>query len=164
MSMTALDHERVNHVNTNVFAYSGVITHVLLPLLTLSERAKDARKELGLSQQQVAKKAGVTQGTIGNIESGERKVPRELLAIAKALEVRPQWLKDGTGSRKADLYVQPAHLAQESGVSAYPSWPFATITPHEWHELKPSIKSTAEDLILALIRGQSNRFPKTAVY
>ena len=50
---------------------------------------KQAREAAGLTQPQLAKKAGVSPGTIGNIESGTRKQPRELLAIAAALRVTP---------------------------------------------------------------------------
>lgn len=66
---------------------------------TLAERLKSARDALGLSQEQVALRAGVSQGTIGNIESGTRKRPRELLAIAKAVKVSPDWLLKGVGPR-----------------------------------------------------------------
>jgi transcriptional regulator with XRE-family HTH domain len=66
----------------------------------IAERLKHARERLDPvpTQDEVAKKAGVSQGTIGNIESGARKSPRELLAIAKALGVNPQWLKTGEGA------------------------------------------------------------------
>ena len=57
---------------------------------------KQAREAAGLTQPQLAKKAGVSPGTIGNIESGTRKQPRELLAIAAALRVTPTWLQSGT--------------------------------------------------------------------
>lgn len=62
---------------------------------TIANRLKEAREAAGLTQPELAAKAGVSSGTIGNIESGTRKNPRELLAIAKAVGVRPEWLKDG---------------------------------------------------------------------
>ncbi len=51
--------------------------------------------------------AGVTQSTIGNIEAGLRKSPRELLAIAAAVKVSPEWLKTGRGERKAAAMHAP---------------------------------------------------------
>ena len=51
-----------------------------------------------MSQTDLAKVAGVAQGTIGNLEAGIRKNPRDLLDIAAALGVSPQWLKTGKGS------------------------------------------------------------------
>lgn len=68
---------------------------------TIAERLKHARDAKGWSQEQLAKAAGVSQGTIGNIESGLRKSPRELLALAACLEVPPEWLKWGTGKPTA---------------------------------------------------------------
>lgn len=62
---------------------------------TIAERLKQAREKAGLTQPELAKKAGVSQGTIGNVESGLRKRPRELLAIAEALNVSPKWLETG---------------------------------------------------------------------
>ena len=63
---------------------------------SIADRMKQAREAAGLTQPQLAKKAGVSPGTIGNIESGTRKQPRELLAIAAALRVTPTWLQSGT--------------------------------------------------------------------
>jgi len=61
----------------------------------IAERLKQARKTLNLTQAELAKKAKVSQGTIGNIEAGLRDRPRELLAIAAALNVDPCWLETG---------------------------------------------------------------------
>lgn len=66
---------------------------------TIAERLKQARDDKHLSQPELAERAGVTQGTIGNLEAGLRKNPRELLAIAAALDVEPEWLKSGKGPR-----------------------------------------------------------------
>jgi transcriptional regulator with XRE-family HTH domain len=56
---------------------------------------REAREAAGLTQPELAARAGVTPGTIGNIEAGTRRQPRQLLAIADALGVRPEWLQDG---------------------------------------------------------------------
>lgn len=66
---------------------------------TIAERLKYARELLDPvpSQGELAKLANVSQGTIGNIEAGTRRNPRELLAIACAVGVNPQWLKTGEG-------------------------------------------------------------------
>lgn len=72
---------------------SGLITDVK----SIADRVKEARQKLGWSQARLAKEAGVSQGTIGNIESGVRKQPRELLSLASALNVSPNWLESGKG-------------------------------------------------------------------
>lgn len=66
---------------------------------TIAERTKEVREALGLSQVELAARAKVSPGTIGNLEAGTRKNPRELLAIAAALQVNPEWLKSGRGMR-----------------------------------------------------------------
>src|SRR5687768_14784160 len=66
---------------------------------TLAERMKWARDRLAWSQPELAKRARVAQGTIGNLEAGTRQRPRDLLTIAQVLGVHPQWLEDGTGPR-----------------------------------------------------------------
>lgn len=72
----------------------GLITVVKTP----GERIRKLRDHRGLTQKALAKKAGVSQGTIGNLEAGIRKNPRALLAIAEALRTTPQWLESGKGS------------------------------------------------------------------
>ena len=68
---------------------------------TLAERLTAAREAAGLTQGELAARAGVSQGTIGNAESGLRRQPRGLVAIAAALNVRPEWLLSGKGAQLA---------------------------------------------------------------
>lgn len=91
MAQACVYHDRDYAPNTNVMQEQVAIT----PVKELSERVVWARARLGISQEQLAAKAGVSQGTIGNIESGIRKKPRELVSIANALGVRPEWLSSG---------------------------------------------------------------------
>lgn len=106
-SMAALNHNRDNSANTIVMDQSCPISLVI----TIAERLKSAREAAGLRQDELAKKAGVTQGTIANIEGGIRKNPRELLAIARAAGVNAEWLKSGKGSRLAD--TEAHHTLQD---------------------------------------------------
>lgn len=94
-SISQLNHVRDNNATTNVINFSSLITDVI----TIAERLKDAREAAGLTQEQLATRAGVSQGTIANVESGMRKNPRELMAIAKATKVNAEWLKSGKGPR-----------------------------------------------------------------
>lgn len=98
-SMARLNHDCDISTITNVVASSGQITCVIS---TLAERLRDSRLEANLRQEQLASMAGVSQGTIANLESGTRKNPRELLGIARALGLNAEWLKTGKG---------PKHLA-----------------------------------------------------
>jgi transcriptional regulator with XRE-family HTH domain len=68
---------------------------------SLADRIKIARERLGLSQSQLARIAGVTPAAIGNYEQGTTKTVRNLVDVATALKVRPEWLANGTGPMEA---------------------------------------------------------------
>lgn len=68
---------------------------------TIAQRLKAARLEKGWSQAHLAAEAGVSQSAIGNIESGLRQRPRELVALARAVGVMPEWLETGSGKKTA---------------------------------------------------------------
>lgn len=61
----------------------------------LGRRVRQARKAEGLTQVQLAKKAGVAQSTISELEKGENVGSVHLVAIARALRRRPQWIETG---------------------------------------------------------------------
>lgn len=64
---------------------------------TIAERLRYARELKGWKQAQLAVAADVSQGTIGNIESGARQSRGSLPKIAKALGVSHDWLAEGEG-------------------------------------------------------------------
>jgi transcriptional regulator with XRE-family HTH domain len=109
--MPALNHERDNFVNTNVIENYHVITYVM----TISERLRQARDKLGLTQEQLAAKANVAQGTIANIENGIRKKPREILSIARALNVQPDWLMSGKWQMETPPGLSPQKAEEPAG-------------------------------------------------
>jgi len=63
--------------------------------MNIGERVKAKRLELGLSQEELAVRSKTTQQSIVNVETGKTKSPRNLLDLAKALNVSPEYLKDG---------------------------------------------------------------------
>ena len=70
---------------------------------TLQERLiwartqKAERSGADFTQQDLATRAGVTQGSIAHLESGRTKTSRSLTKIASALGVTTEWLADGKG-------------------------------------------------------------------
>lgn len=70
---------------------------------TLQERLiwaraqKAERSGADFTQQDLASRAGVTQGSIAHLESGRTKTSRSLTRIAAALGVTTEWLADGKG-------------------------------------------------------------------
>ena len=76
----------------------------------LKDRLQQARKTKSLTQQELAEKAGVTQGTIFHLESGRNKSSRNILKIAKALDVNARWLMYGENSEVKGDNASPSDL------------------------------------------------------
>lgn len=72
---------------------------------TIAERLLAARERKEWTQSQLAVAADVSQGTIGNIESGLRQSKGSLPQIAEALGVSHKWLATGQGTM--DMAPQP---------------------------------------------------------
>jgi phage repressor protein C with HTH and peptisase S24 domain len=85
---------------------------------TLAERLTWARERKALTQEGLGKLSGVSQSTIGNLESGIRQSARKIVDIAKALDVDPIWLANGEGeatpSATAGVVVSPHQSTPES--------------------------------------------------
>lgn len=63
--------------------------------MSFNDRVRARRKELGLSQQELAKRAGIGQSSIGQIENGRNKSTTKIIELAKALETTPEYLTQG---------------------------------------------------------------------
>ena len=61
----------------------------------IGTRVAARRSELGLSQSELARRAGVKAQSIQQLEKGDVKKPRYLLELASALDVSPEWLAYG---------------------------------------------------------------------
>lgn len=66
----------------------------------LSTRLKQARKEAGLTQQELADRSGLAQATISKLESGLISRTVEILTISRVLGVNPDWLARGIGLKE----------------------------------------------------------------
>lgn len=62
-------------------------------------RIKELRTVKGMTQEQLAKAAGITQPSLSDLERGESKVPRgsTLIKLAIALESNPNYIETGKG-------------------------------------------------------------------
>lgn len=84
--------------------------------MTLGQRLKDARQAAGLTQTQLAIKAGVDQTTISKIEKGLISHTTEILALARGTNVNPDWLEREVGPRE-----RGAKSEVELGGTTYPA-------------------------------------------
>lgn len=78
----------------------------------IGARVAARRSELGHSQSELARRAGVKAQSIQQLEKGEVKRPRYLLELARALDVSPEWLS--YGGRAPSL---PPAVAARPGLS-----------------------------------------------
>ena len=66
-------------------------------VMSIGQRIRQLRKKRGLSQPALANRAGVSQGTISQLETNPTQQSKHLVAIARALDVSVDWLEKGTG-------------------------------------------------------------------
>lgn len=64
--------------------------------MTLQRRLREARRAAGLTQAEVAKRAGISQPAYNGLERGTYSSSKHLIAIAAALNVRPEALTGGS--------------------------------------------------------------------
>lgn len=101
---------------------------------TIADRLKYARGLKSWTQPQLAVAAGVSSGTIGNIESGARQAKGSLPQIADALGVNLKWLSSGDG----DIHIRP-------------DWPYESFTPKQYNQLSQELRDEVEDRLLGAI-------------
>lgn len=79
---------------------------------SFSERVKTERERAGLSQTKLARICGLSGTMISCIERGKSAGSEKvLMSVARALGVRPEWLRSGSGKREADW---------PDGIAAFP--------------------------------------------
>lgn len=65
--------------------------------MALGKRVKEAREIAKLSQAQLAEMVGISQTAIHLLEQRDSGSSKFLIELSRALNVTPEWLKDGTG-------------------------------------------------------------------
>lgn len=79
-------------------------------MTTIAKRVQSKRSELGLTQAELAERAGTSQQAIEQLENGKTKRPRYLPELARALGCEIDWLITGT---KSGTNVAPAELGNK---------------------------------------------------
>ena len=81
---------------------------------TLGPRLRKRRREMGLTQTELAERVGTSQAVIQKIENGKSLRPRILEEIAAALDVKPAWLMFGV-EEAGELTDEAIELARAWG-------------------------------------------------
>uniref|UniRef100_UPI0035C752FA S24 family peptidase n=1 Tax=Serratia quinivorans TaxID=137545 RepID=UPI0035C752FA len=93
--------------------------------MTLAQRLKVAMAAKNMTQSALAEKVGVSQAAIQKIASGNAKTSTKIVEIARALDVRPEWLSSQSGPMQDG----------EDGISSF-HHPDSTIPPEsEWEKV-----------------------------
>lgn len=90
-------------------------------MITPGMRIKAKRKELGLSQVQLAAMAGIKQSSLSELETGESKMPsaEALMGLSKALNVSKTWILTGKdGELEFLTQEEQLHIQSVRGLSA----------------------------------------------
>ncbi len=96
-----ISHKRYSHNSQ-----SDVFLYHTCDMGTFSERLREARKEAGLSQKELAEKGGLSQTTISDIERGRNAGSTEAPLLAEILKVEALWLTDGRGQKSRSQTIQ----------------------------------------------------------
>lgn len=75
---------------------------------SFAARLRASRKALGLSQEEVAKRVGIKQGSYSELERGKSKTSRHLIQLAQVLNVDPHWLATGVEVPEVDTQIVDA--------------------------------------------------------
>lgn len=124
--------------------------------MSLAERVRTRRLELGMTQQQAAEKAGITQQSWASIEFAKTVKPRNIIGISQALKCDPAWLMSGgnfqrlneVNTRKIPVisYVQAGALATENPIKAFDGDFEYVMTDMDWSEFTFALKIAGDSM------------------
>lgn len=85
-------------MNTAVNRPANIVSGEDMPM-TIGARIKERRVALGLNQEELAKKVGIAQGTLSNLETGKTEAPSgpTLAELCKVLKTTSRWIMEGKG-------------------------------------------------------------------
>jgi transcriptional regulator with XRE-family HTH domain len=71
-------------------------------MASVGDRVKERRKDLGLKQGELARRVGISQATLSELENNPTTKTKEVAKLAAVLGVDALWLADGTGEKIPD--------------------------------------------------------------
>ena len=102
-------------------------------------RLRYARKLRSLNQVELAKKSGVSQAAVSELETGESRSPwgTNLVKLAQTLKVSPEWLSHGKGTMDA----RPDPLPPEADRVA-----------RDWLKLAPELQESVATMLREMVK------------
>jgi phage repressor protein C with HTH and peptisase S24 domain len=86
--------------------YSNVVPQDNIGM-SIGSRIREARRAAKLTQKELARRVGMTQGALSALETGDSQSSTLLPSMAAALGVSALWLETGRGSMQGDGQVDP---------------------------------------------------------
>jgi transcriptional regulator with XRE-family HTH domain len=123
---------------------------------TLAERITAAMagppKTLGVK---LAKACGISAASVSDWKSGKTKTIEgsNLLAAAKCLGIRSDWLADGKGPMRETAELSQPKV-KESDPSYLRAWPFRLVTNKHWESLNDEQRKDVEKYILLQVKSR----------
>lgn len=104
--------------------------------MDLKDRLKKARKYSGLSQTELAERAGITQASVSEIERGLTRTSSHLIRLAQICGVDPIWLSDGSGFMTSEEIIGRLPMRGKEGPVSYPiiSWDVLSKLDYQTHK------------------------------
>lgn len=106
---------------------------------TLNERIKEVRKDLGLSQKELAERIGISQRSVSWGEQPGNNVPDSTIkALCMAFRIRESWLRTGDGP----MYAQPSTFSLDEYVHSHGATELELEILKVYFALDPEIRKT----------------------
>lgn len=118
----------------------------------MNERIKELRKALCLTQDDFAKRLGITGGGVSKLENGTRNITEQMvLSICREFNVSHAWLVDGVGDMFLDddmatTAVFDRIMAGENETAKAVFKAFAKLDNSEWETLYKVITEVSKNL------------------
>ena len=128
--------------------------------MNISTRIKSRRKLLGLSQEELAERIGVSQNAIHKLEDGTTQKPRKIFELANVLQCNAEWLLTGKGSplpEASNVEEGPELHGQYPVISWVQAGDWTTIYEINRHDAEyyPCPVKCSDKTFLLKVRGQS---------
>lgn len=128
-------------------------------MITFGQRLRAARKQAKLTQAATAKRVGMSQSALSELENDVYPTSTFTTRLAHLYKVNARWLADGDGPMLIGEIVMPSPQPKSD-------WPFSDrISPEDYRQLDPASKDDIEDYIemklQKLLRSGQKRITKT---
>lgn len=124
----------------------------------MKDRIRKLRKILDLTQQEFAKKIGMSANVLTNYETGRRNPSKSVINnICKTFHVSEEWLREGTGEMFVDVsrddqimeFVQQTLATRPDSFQRRFAAMLSTLSDSDWEVLERMAHTIIEDRVAA---------------